>query len=135
MSPMRETSLNDLQDPDARAAVAAAVVALFNRWNLGERDRAILLGLSEKSQCPVDEALERGRGSMERMGELLAIGRALDVKFRHQPVLRDQWIATYPLELAGTRPLDVMLRGGLPGMRQVRALLARGQDRDRDRSE
>ena len=134
MCSMKETLLRDLREPDARAAVTAAVVALFDRWNLGEGDRAILLGLCEPSQGALEEALRRGRGSMECMGELLAIGRALDVKFRHQPELRDHWIATYPMELGGRRPLDIMLRGGLPGMREVRALLQSGQDRERDRS-
>ena len=134
MCSMEETLLRDLREPDARAAVTAAVVALFDRWNLGEGDRAILVGLCEPSQGALEEALRRGRGSMECMGELLAIGRALDVKFRHQPELRDHWIATYPMELGGRRPLDIMLRGGLPGMREVRALLQSGQDRERDRS-
>jgi hypothetical protein len=133
MLSMKETLLRDLREPDARAAVTAAVVALFDRWNLGERDRAILVGLSEASQGALDEALRRGRGSMECMGELLAIGRALDVKFRHHAELRDHWIATYPMELGGRRPLDIMLRGGLPGMREVRALLQSGQEKQRER--
>jgi hypothetical protein len=128
---MGESLLSELEDPESRKALRETVLALFDRWNLGERDRAVLLGLSEKPDGTADEVLLTDRQSMERIGQLLAIGRALDAKFRDQPELCDRWIATYPVKLRGVRPLDVMLTDGLTGMEKVRSLL-QGEPRSRD---
>lgn len=125
---MPKILLPELEDPETRKALRETVLALFDRWNISVRDRAILLGLSRMAEHAVREALLRDRLCMERIGHLLAIDRALDAQFRDQPELRDRWIATSPMKLRGMRPLDVMLADGMKGMRTVRSLLKCGAD-------
>jgi hypothetical protein len=125
---MPDTLLADLEDPVARKALRETVIALFDRWKLSERDRLTLLGPGREPGSAADAVSPGERESMQRIGHLLAIGRALDAKFPDRPELRDRWIATYPVKLHGMRPLDVMLADGLQGMKRVRSLLQPGRD-------
>jgi hypothetical protein len=120
---MRETLIPELEDPEARKALTEAVLVLFDRWNVTERQRALLLGFPRMPEPKAGEPLPQDQLPMERIGHLLAIDRALDTLYGDQSELRNRWIATYPAALGGKRPLDVMLADGVEGMRKVRSLL------------
>ncbi len=120
---MSETLLPQIEDPEARKALMEAVLALFDRWKLSERERLHLLGFSRMPLPKAGEPLPQNQLPMERIGHLLAIDRALHALYAEQPELCDQWIAMYPVALDGRRPLDLMLAEGVEGMRKVRLVI------------
>ena len=122
---MTETLLPQLEDPEAREAVAEALMALLVRWDLHEVNQAHLLGLSTVYDLKRKIVAARFE-TMERAGYLLAIDRALLQRFPSQPGMRDRWIFTGNARLDGLTPLAVMLEKGVPGMIVIKKLLESG---------
>ena len=103
--------------------------AFFNimaAWKVRDEDaRALLGGVSngpfyEMKRNP-DRVLETDR--LTRISYLVGIFKAL--RILHGDRLADEWIHlpnTNPI-FAGAKPLDYMIRGGLPAMQTVRRLL------------
>jgi hypothetical protein len=120
-----ETLLPQLKDPEAREAVADAVMALLNRWGLHEVNQARLLGLTSIVDCKRKIAAADST-SMERAGYLLAIERALLKRFPGQAHKHDEWIFLRHDRLAGLAPLSIMLEKGVPGMILVKKLAESG---------
>lgn len=119
---MVETLLPEIKDLDARRAIVDAIFALFTRWHLHEINQAQLLGVSSVSELqqyrfPTDEA-----SVLIRMGDLLAIDRALLKYFPYQPTAQDIWITIPKDELGGETPLAIMLSQGSEGISKVRRL-------------
>ena len=119
---MTKTLLSEIKDPDARQAIVDTVFALFARWNLHELNQVQLLGVNSVSglkqyKFPTDEV-----SVLERMGNLLAIDRALGKYFPYQPTARDLWITIPKDELGGETPLAIMLAQGKEGISRVRQL-------------
>lgn len=117
-----ETLLPEIKDPEARRAIVDAIFALFDRWHLHEINQAQLLGLSSISdmkqyEFPADDAVV-----LTRMGDLLAIDRALLKYFPYQPTARDLWITIPKDSLGGDTPLAIMLSQGSIGISKVRRL-------------
>ena len=122
---MQDTLLPQLEDPEARKAVAEAVLALFNRWNLHEVNQARLLGIPTVIELK-RKIVDADTDTMERIGYLLAIDRAL---LKHYPLEsreRDRWIFTANEHLHGLTPLSVMLEKGIAGLVVVKALIVSG---------
>lgn len=125
----------DLADPRERARLTAPALKAFFRlvaaWALREEDaRALLGGMSHARFLSLRKAVETqatvrplSQDELTRLSLLLGIARALRVL--HAPPLADQWPALPNRNqmFAGRRPLDVMIRGGIPGLQQVRRLL------------
>jgi hypothetical protein len=120
---MPKTFLGELRDFESRRALAEAVTALLDRWNLAAADRSSLLGLDEGAELRPGEALPENPAVLQRAGHLLAIGRALRRMYPYQPTLRDRWVATPEPALGGKTPLATMLAQGIDGIREVRELI------------
>lgn len=122
---MTETLLPQLEDPEAREAVAEALMALFARWGLHEVNQAQLLGLTSVYELK-RKIVAAGTNTMERAGYLLAVDRALLKLFPTQPGKRDRWIFTGNARLSGLTPLAVMLEKGVPGFILIKKLVESG---------
>ena len=122
---MQDTLLPQLEDPEARKAVAEAVLALFDRWDLHEVNQARLLGLPTVIGLK-RKILDADSDTMERIGYLLAIDRALLKHYPLEPSKRDSWIFTTNEHLDGMTPLSVMLKEEVPGMVVIKALAESG---------
>lgn len=120
----------DLADPAVRAELTPAAVRgiarLADRWGLTVSQVGQLLGGVSAStwhawQHTPPAAL--GTDQLTRISLLLGIYTALHVL--HTGPLADHWVHrpnTNPL-FGGAPPLIAMLRGGIPAMLEVRALL------------
>jgi hypothetical protein len=120
----------DLREPVERERLTPSAVRGMGRlttsWGLTVEQACSLLGevpastwYSWKNKAPVDLGVDR----LTRISYLLGIYSALHALFAGP--LADQWLSrpnTNPL-FAGSTPLEVMLRGGIPAMAQVRAFL------------
>jgi hypothetical protein len=120
---MPKTFVGELRDFESRRALAEAVTALLDRWNLAAADRSSLLGLDQEAALRPGEALPEDPAVLQRTGHLLAIGRALRRVYPYLPTLRDGWVATPEPALAGKTPLAVMLAEGIEGIQAVRELI------------
>lgn len=120
----------DLRDPRERARLTPAAVRglsnLAQAWGLTVADVCTLLGDVSAStwhawahKPPKSLGVDR----LTRASYLLGIYTALHVLYG--PRLADEWVSlpnTNPM-FNGATPLSVMLRGGIPAMERVRALL------------
>lgn len=118
---MKKSLLPELHEPEARAAVAEVLKALFDRWQLHEVNQAQLLGLSSGIELK-QKIIQANTETMERAGNLLAIDRALLKRFPNQPERHDRWVFTANDHLDGLTPLSIMLENGLRGILSIRAL-------------
>jgi len=107
----------------------AALKAFFNlatRWKLRDQDaRALLGGVTNGPYYLMkrdpNRTLDVDR--LTRVSYLIGIFKSLNILYSE--TLADQWVQrpnTNPL-FAGQRPLDYMIRGGLPALVNVRRLL------------
>ncbi|WP_455200127.1 hypothetical protein, partial [Kaarinaea lacus] len=67
---------------------------------------------------------------LTRMGDLLAIDRALLKYFPYQPTARDVWVTIPKESLGGETPLAIMLSQGSNGISEVRRLAESLLERD-----
>ena len=118
---MKKTLLPQLEDSEAREAVAEALIALFARWDLHEVNQAQLLDLSSMLDLK-QKLLQADSNTMERAGYLLAIDRALLKRYPSEPEKRDKWVFTANDNLDGLTPLAVMLEKGVPGIEVIKVL-------------
>jgi len=122
----RKTFVGELKDLESRRALAEALTALLDRWDVGTADRSRLLGMDQGAPLGPGEALPEDPAVLERAGHLLAIGRALHRVYPYLPTLRDRWVLTPEPALGGKPPLAVMLAGGIEGIRKVREVIESG---------
>lgn len=119
---MPETLVPGLTSKEARAALAAALCAAFDRWGLPPDKQSALLRVPDISALRRGEPLPENADTLARAGHLLAIDRALKKHYGDRAVLRDAWLLfSYP-ELGGQSPLALMLTG-IDGIKRVRVLL------------
>ncbi len=129
---MRKTFVPELRDPEARKALVEAVAALLDRWQLGDDDRVVLLGLSNRVELAGYLQGEREAADpdlLARIGHLLAIDRALRKKYPYRPGRRDQWIKTPDPGLANRSPLAVVRALGMEGLHAIRDRAETGRSR------
>ncbi len=118
----------DLASPEARAALAKQVTALFDHWKVPLPEQAALLGLSKDSRSTVSryrkgEPLAANRDLIERSGHLLGIHKALRIMFPHNRDLVYAWVGTPNRRFGGKRPIDIMSSEGYLGLVAVRRYL------------
>ena len=114
----------DLQSPEARGELAKMVIQLFTHWGLSTSDQLELLGLSTKSRGLLaryakGEALPEGRDSLDRVGWLLSIHKALRLLYPHNPEIRYTWVSRRNTAFANLTPLAVMKEQGIIGLARV----------------
>ena len=119
---MSESLLGQLEDEEARQAVLDATFAMFRRWHLHDINQAQLLGLANLKSLKQHMAGDVAAAILTRMGNLLAIERALNKYFRYEPQKRDRWIFQPQQTLNGETPLAFMLGQGDNGIREVKQL-------------
>ena len=119
---MPDTLLPQLEESEAREAVAEAVMAIFSRWGLHEVNQARLLGLSNVLKIR-EKFREADQDILERAGYLLAIDRGLLKRYPLEPSKRDRWVFTANDNLDGLTPLAVMLEKGTRGIAVIKALV------------
>ncbi len=88
INPAKEpAATSDLETPESRRALAKLVIRLFEVWDLDTATQLNLLGLSEKSRALLTryrkgEPLSANRDTLDRVGWLLAIHKALRLQSR-----------------------------------------------------
>jgi hypothetical protein len=118
---MPETFVPGLKTKEARKALAAAVITMFDRWELPQAKQAALLGLSDISSIRQGKPLPDDFDVLTRAGHLLAIDRALKEYYGENTAQRDAWLMYTYSELGGQSPLALMLTG-VEGINRVRKL-------------
>lgn len=107
----------------ARTELTRAVLAALNGWGVLPDDQRRLLGLPEAG------AGRRGRRDRLRLPDepevwvrvalLLRVHDALHQIFPHSGASADLWVTTPRAKDGHRTPLDLMLSGGLDGIRRV----------------
>ena len=114
----------NLLGTEARGALAKMIIKLFAHWELSTSDQLELLGLSTKSRALLakyakGEALPEGRDSLDRVGWLLAIHKALRILYPQNPEIRYSWVNRRNTAFANLTPLAVMKEQGIIGLARV----------------
>jgi hypothetical protein len=110
--------------PDSRSALAKMVTKLFQFWELSTADQLELLGLSAKSRSMLTkyrngEALPESRDTLDRVGWLMAIHKALGLLYPHNEDIRYSWVTRRNKAFDNLTPLDVMREQGIIGIARV----------------
>jgi uncharacterized protein (DUF2384 family) len=122
--------LPDLADAGTRTRLSAPAIAAFfaivEKWQLRNEDAMALLGGTSNGRY---FELKRGRKSvlsqdeLTRISLLIGIFKALNILFNQR--LANQWTSrpnSNPM-FNDSAPLELLVRGGVPGMLSVRRLL------------
>lgn len=114
---MSSTHPSELETQEARQALTDSVLALLARWHIAEAKQAELLGLEDLDEVRRTGLLPTDAVVIERAGELLAIGRALDKLLEDEAA--DWWVSSPQETFGGFSPVLIML-GGLSGIKRIR---------------
>jgi len=114
----------DLRSVEARQSLAKLVIKLFDHWGLSTADRLELLGLSANSRSVLakyakGDALPEGRDTLDRVGWLLAIHKALRLLYPQNPEIRYTWVNRRNSAFTNLTPLTVMKEQGIVGLARV----------------
>jgi hypothetical protein len=122
------------RDREKRAVLAKSAVRLFELWHLNSADSLALLGLSESNRIALQryksgEPLAANRDLLDRVGHLLAIHKSLKLLYPKNKEISEHWMTAPNRKFAGSPPIEVARRFGLPGIVMVRGTLdsMRGQ--------
>lgn len=122
--------LVDLSDPATRARLSPAAISGFleimRHWQVRDEEaRGLLGGIAASSFYELKKHPERvlDEDRLRRISLLVGIFKALNILYGEE--LADRWmqLANANRIFAGLRPLDYLLRGGLPAFQTVRRLL------------
>lgn len=115
--------------PAALRNLSRTVVTLLQKWNLSEEQQLALLGIDAHDGAALAGypsgvwALPDRPDVLRRIALLLGIHRALRLLFPENEELRFSWVCRRNVAFGGVAPIDVMLRDGADGIRNVRSLL------------
>lgn len=114
----------DLDSMEAREELGKMIIRLFRHWSLSVPDQLNLLGLSENSRAMLSryergESIPHSRDTLDRIGWLLAIHKALRLLYPQDPEFRYGWVSRRHQAFGNLRPLDVMREQGIIGMARV----------------
>lgn len=112
------------------AAMQRTVINVFARWGVTDAEAAVILGgIAPKTfkRWKVGEYGRVNRDLADRMSYLLGIHKALRIIFG-DPQRGYAWIRRPNTTFGGMTPLDLLLRGGMADLEQLRRYLdsARG---------
>ena len=114
----------DFRSAEGRSALAKMMTRLFGLWGLSTADQLELLGLSAKSRSLLSryakgDPLPESRDTLDRVGWLLAIHKALRILYPYNPELCYSWVNHRNATFDNLRPLDVMKEQGIIGLARV----------------
>ena len=122
--------LPDLADAPTRSRLSRAAIAAFfaivDKWSLRNEDAMALLGGASHGRYYELKKNRKGQLSQDeltRVSLLIGIFKALNILFSQR--LANQWTSrpnSNPI-FNNAAPLDLLIRGGVPGMITVRRLL------------
>ena len=122
------------KDREKRVVLAKAVARLFEQWELNSADSLALLGFSESNRIALQrykegEPLAPNRDLLDRVGHLLAIYKSLKLLYPKNKEISQRWMISANRKFAGSAPIEVARRFGLPGLVMIRGTLdtMRGQ--------
>ena len=119
-------ALQEWQDRDWRKEVTQALMRVLDLWDVAGHEQLKLLGSSEDAVEYLGrlregvEILPNDEQSWRRAMAILSIQRSLEGFAPENPEWRDDWVHQPLTGLGHERPLDLMLRQGLPGIERVR---------------
>jgi hypothetical protein len=123
MEDIMEHALHDGSSVGVKAVALKAFAAISDQWALTQREAAALADMSEstwkrarKPGFPGDLTQDQ----MLRLSALVGLYKALELYF--SPPLSRDWVRLENRgpEFDGARPVDTMIRGGLPKILRVR---------------
>jgi uncharacterized protein (DUF2384 family) len=118
----------DLSRLETRERLSQSAVdgffAIIDKWQLSlERAGDLLGGVPRSTVYKLKAAGTLRQDELQRISYIVGIYKALHILLPDE--LADQWV-TQPndnLLFRGQPPVDYMVRGGIPGLQQVRSLL------------
>lgn len=118
-----ESALRERPSADVQAVALKAFSRIADAWALTAREAAALADMSESTWKRAKKPGYSGdltRDQMLRLSALVGLYKSLELYFN--PPLAQQWIKlpNRGPEFDGQRPLDAMIRGGLPKILRVR---------------
>lgn len=120
-------SLPDLTSADVRKRLAHVIMELFDRWDLGTSEQALLLGYSPPARMTLARyrkgmPIDNKRDLIGRIGHLLGIHKTLRSIFPHDLDLAYKWVTTPSRRFGWKKPLEIMTTG-YEGLLAVRRYL------------
>ncbi|MDH4276001.1 MAG: MbcA/ParS/Xre antitoxin family protein [Gammaproteobacteria bacterium] len=114
----------DLSTEESRSDLGQLVMRLFEHWNLDTTAQLSLLGLSPNSRALLTRyregaAVPGTRDTLDRIGWLLSIHKALRLLYPYNADLLYGWIKRRNTAFDGRTPLEVMTEQGLIGIARV----------------
>jgi len=118
-----ESALRERSAADVQAVALKAFSRIADAWALTAREAAALADMSESTWKRARKPGYSGdltRDQMLRLSALVGLYKSLELYFN--PPLARQWVKlpNRGPEFDGQRPLDTMIRGGLPRILRVR---------------
>ncbi len=125
-----ETALENRYSQASRASLAKTIINLFDRWQLLEKDRLALLGMSHGSRTTLNryregQALANNDDLLERVGHLLSIHKSLRILFPHDRAAAYAWMTAPNTAFNNLSAVQVIKDYKLAGLINVRAKLDR----------
>lgn len=125
---MNTKPIHPLDDTE-KAAVAKQLHALFDHWQLSPAQRLAVMGQSEPFGEEVGVGAEYWRDhltakTLERTGHLLVIHASLRTLFPDNIEVAYAWMQTPNKAFAGTTPVAMIAKSGMPGLLAVREYLS-----------
>lgn len=120
----RSSQQPDLESLESRRGMAKLITRLFELWELDTATQLNLLGLSQTSRTLLSkyrkgEPLSVNRDTLDRVGWLLAIHKALRLLYPYNQALRSQWVNHRNRAFNHHTPLEEMTEQGLIGIARV----------------
>lgn len=119
-----------LYDEAGRRTLTAALLRLFDHWELSTGEQLALLGYQPDSRATLTrlrqgQPLANRRDLLDRAGHLLAIHKNLRLLYPRNPKTRYGWMKSRNRDFGESSPMEIVERYGLPGLAMVRAYLDR----------
>ncbi|WP_424990563.1 antitoxin Xre-like helix-turn-helix domain-containing protein [Fluviibacterium sp. S390] len=119
-----ENAVRERPTADRQAVALKAFGRIADAWSLTGREAAALADMSDstwKRARKPGYAGELTRDQMLRLSALVGLYKSLELYFN--PPISGKWVklANTGPEFDGSRPLDAMIRGGLPKILRVRS--------------
>ena len=114
---------------DQKVALTRKALNVLAGWGVEPIDQCRLLGLPEKDagrrfrRHRLGAPLPHDPETWQRVALLLSLDNAVNQLFPHSSLSADLWVTTPRAKFGNRTPLDLMLSGGIEGIRRVERTL------------